>query len=100
MMRACAVGLIVSLLAVASLGPALAETQASEADAETGAGWQTAAPKLSHDRTAASLPATTAPVEPKVDPKVLKANSWTLGLASGLPEGTFIRFAAEIARNL
>src|SRR5262245_9434235 len=32
--------------------------------------------------------------------KVQKINNWTLGLAGGLPEGTFIRFAAEIARNL
>jgi TRAP-type uncharacterized transport system substrate-binding protein len=31
---------------------------------------------------------------------VTKVNSWTVGLASGLPEGTFIRFGAEIARNL
>jgi TRAP-type uncharacterized transport system substrate-binding protein len=31
---------------------------------------------------------------------VAKVNSWTVGLASGLPEGTFIRFGAEIARNL
>ena len=29
-----------------------------------------------------------------------KINNWTVGLASGLPEGTFIRFGAEIARNL
>jgi TRAP transporter TAXI family solute receptor len=28
------------------------------------------------------------------------ANKWTIGLASGLPEGTFIRFGGEIARNL
>ena len=32
--------------------------------------------------------------------KVQVINNWTLGLAGGLPEGTFIRFAAEIARNL
>ena len=32
--------------------------------------------------------------------KVHKINNWTLGLAGGLPEGTFIRFAAEIARNV
>lgn len=31
---------------------------------------------------------------------VAKVNSWTVGLAGGLPEGTFLRFAAEIARNL
>jgi TRAP-type uncharacterized transport system substrate-binding protein len=32
--------------------------------------------------------------------KVYQINSWTIGLAGGLPEGTFIRFSAEIARNL
>lgn len=31
---------------------------------------------------------------------VAKINNWTVGLAGGLPEGTFLRFAAEIARNL
>ena len=29
-----------------------------------------------------------------------KANEWTVGLAAGLPEDTFLPFAAEIARNL
>jgi TRAP-type uncharacterized transport system substrate-binding protein len=32
--------------------------------------------------------------------KVHQINNWTLGLAGGLPTGTFIRFASEIARNL
>jgi TRAP transporter TAXI family solute receptor len=32
--------------------------------------------------------------------KVQQINNWTVGLAGGLPEGTFIRFGAEIARNL
>jgi TRAP transporter TAXI family solute receptor len=32
--------------------------------------------------------------------KAAKINNWTIGLAGGLPEGTFLRFAAEIARNL
>lgn len=31
---------------------------------------------------------------------VYKVNNWTIGLAGGLPEGTYLRFAAEIARNL
>jgi TRAP-type uncharacterized transport system substrate-binding protein len=31
---------------------------------------------------------------------VAKVNSWTVGLAGGLPEGTFLRFAAEISRNV
>jgi TRAP-type uncharacterized transport system substrate-binding protein len=29
-----------------------------------------------------------------------QANLWTVGLAAGLPEGLFLRFGAEIARNL
>jgi TRAP-type uncharacterized transport system substrate-binding protein len=29
-----------------------------------------------------------------------KVNNWTVGLAGGLPEGLFLRFAAEIARNV
>ena len=29
-----------------------------------------------------------------------RANAWTIGMAAGLPEGTFLPFAAEIARNL
>jgi TRAP transporter TAXI family solute receptor len=31
---------------------------------------------------------------------VAKVNKWTLGLATGLPEGTFLRVGSEIARNL
>ena len=31
---------------------------------------------------------------------VSKVNNWTVGLAAGLPEGTFLPFGAEIARNL
>jgi TRAP-type uncharacterized transport system substrate-binding protein len=32
--------------------------------------------------------------------EVAKANEWTLGLAGGTPSGTFMRYAAEIARNV
>src|SRR5262245_15265584 len=32
--------------------------------------------------------------------KVYAINNLTVGLAGGLPEGTFIRYGAEIARNL
>lgn len=32
--------------------------------------------------------------------KVSSINNWTVGLAGGLPTGTFIRFSYEIARNL
>ncbi len=31
---------------------------------------------------------------------VSRMNNWTIGLAAGLPEGTFLRFCAEIARAL
>jgi TRAP transporter TAXI family solute receptor len=31
---------------------------------------------------------------------VSKANEWTIGLAGGTPSGTFMRFAAEVARNV
>jgi len=31
---------------------------------------------------------------------VAKVNKWTLGLATGLPEGTYLRVGGEIARNL
>lgn len=31
---------------------------------------------------------------------VAKINSWTVGLATGLPEGTYLRVGGEIARNL
>lgn len=31
---------------------------------------------------------------------VARMNNWTIGLAAGLPEGTFLRFCAEIARAL
>ena len=29
-----------------------------------------------------------------------KINNWSVGLAAGTPEGTILRFATEIARNL
>jgi TRAP transporter TAXI family solute receptor len=32
--------------------------------------------------------------------KVARINQWAVGLAAGLPEGTILRFATEIARNL
>jgi TRAP transporter TAXI family solute receptor len=47
----------------------------------------------------AQRPAPTAAASGESD-VVAKINSWTVGLAGGLPEGTYLRFAAEIARNL
>jgi TRAP-type uncharacterized transport system substrate-binding protein len=47
-----------------------------------------------------SLPrAPTAVVSGESD-TLAKVNNWTVGLATGLPEGTFLGFGAEIARNL
>jgi TRAP-type uncharacterized transport system substrate-binding protein len=57
---------------------------------------QTAAP-VAQDRPT-PRPAPTGPIGESN--AVTAANRWTVGLASGLPEGTFIRFGAEIARNL
>jgi TRAP-type uncharacterized transport system substrate-binding protein len=39
-------------------------------------------------------------VESGAGEAIAKVNNWTIGLASGLPEGTFMRFGAEIARNV
>ena len=54
---------------------------------------------------AQSAPRPTAPRAPTAaavgeSDMVSKVNNWTVGLAAGLPEGTFLPFAAEIARNL
>lgn len=100
-MRARALGVLL-LMAVASIGPAIAQSQSARpGDAESPEG-RAAIEESSQEKpappVAAATPATPAPVA--VDPKVLKANTWTIGLASGLPEGNFMRFGAEIARNL
>jgi TRAP transporter TAXI family solute receptor len=97
MMRARALGVLFSIAAV--VGHATAQPQSSEPGAA-----DAAPPKL---RKAVEEPAPEAPwaavtaaAPAAVDPKVRKANTWTVGLASGLPEGNFMRFGAEIARNL
>ena len=46
------------------------------------------------------LPRAPTAVDSGEDGTVAKINNWTVGLAGGLPEGTFLRFAAEIARNV
>jgi TRAP-type uncharacterized transport system substrate-binding protein len=98
-MRTWALGIL--LIAAALIGPAAAQPPSSE-PAEGAA--ETPAPLAVPSQEAAAsaqapVPAPAAVVSP-VDPKVLKANTWTVGLASGLPEGAFLRFGAEIARNL
>jgi hypothetical protein len=81
----------------ATSAPTLAQNEAAAEAAPDSVQDKAAQDKAAQDKLAASAP---TPAPPPVDPKVLKANNWTLGLASGLPEGAFIRFGAEIARNL
>jgi hypothetical protein len=47
-----------------------------------------------------SLPRGPTAVDSGESDTVAKVNNWTVGLATGLPEGTFLRFGGEIARNL
>jgi hypothetical protein len=116
----------ISWLAVLPMGPVLGET-GMHPDAQVSATQAPSAPRLaqadiasdpepgqaadakgspdkaSADKASADKAAQdklAAPAPPPHDPRILKANTWTVGLASGLPEGAFIRFGAEIARNL
>jgi TRAP-type uncharacterized transport system substrate-binding protein len=116
----------ISWLAVLPMGPVLGET-GMHPDAQVSATQAPSAPRLaqadiasdpepgqaadgkgspdkaSADKASADKAAQdklAAPAPPPLDPRILKANTWTVGLASGLPEGAFIRFGAEIARNL
>lgn len=62
-----------------------------------------AQPAASNDQVAQLSPrAARAPTAASIGEggQVARVNNWTVGLAGGLPEGTFLRFAAEIARNL
>lgn len=47
-----------------------------------------------------SLPRTPTAVVGGESDTIAQENYWTVGLATGLPKGTFPRFGAEIARNL
>jgi len=76
------------LLAAISAVPAAAVAQSSPGDQLAQAQARPAAPRAP---TAVSIG------EGGI---VAKVNNWTVGLAAGLPEGTFLRFGAEIARNL
>jgi TRAP transporter TAXI family solute receptor len=97
-MRARVLGVLLSM-AAASSGQATAQSQSpapGNEHAEPAAALEPGLGKAPEKPWATATAA--APVV--VDPKILKANSWTIGLASGLPEGNFMRFGAEIARNL
>ena len=93
-MRARALGVLFSI--AAGIGYAAAQSQSPE----PAAGDPAPPPAVQQPAPDAPWAATTAAAPIAVDPKVLRANSWTVGLASGLPEGNFMRFGAEIARNL
>lgn len=57
---------------------------------------------LTHSSAWAQRNTTRAPTSAETGEtsKVDQINNWTVGLVAGLPQGTFIRFGAEIARNL
>src|SRR5262245_10763280 len=84
--------LLLASAAAISLAPGVALAQAESGNALTGLD------QLAQARVPAAR-APTAAASGELN-TVAKVNNWTVGLAAGLPEGTFLRFAAEIARNL
>lgn len=90
--RIVAVVTAAALLAAATL-PATAQTPPDPNRTATPAAAQAA-----RDRALGKGPLNAASVgETEI---INRSNAWTIGLAAGLPEGTFLPFAAEIARNL
>jgi TRAP transporter TAXI family solute receptor len=80
------------LFAAMGVGAETSSAQTAPLAAESPASFKTAqARPLSRVPTAASSGEGEA---------VAKVNKWTLGLATGLPEGTYLRVGGEIARNL
>ena len=75
-------GLLTSLLLVLVVGT-------SRSDAQNGSSRRAAG------ASARNLPTSAVNGE---DPKVDRINNWTVGIAAGLLEGSFIRFAAELAK--
>ncbi len=112
MFKRLAAALCVAVMASAMSGPATAQTDDANtfppqpsttatpsliAPATTVA-QSTAGQSTVAQRTQAGRPITAAAVgESQL---IERANAWTIGLAAGLPEGTFLPFAAQIARNL
>jgi TRAP-type uncharacterized transport system substrate-binding protein len=82
--RDALLGLLVSLAAILAvvMRPSAAQTASSRAAAEAAA------------RNAPTAAANGEAV------KAARVNNWTLGIAAGLLEGSFIRFAAELAKAL
>jgi TRAP transporter TAXI family solute receptor len=82
--RHALLGLLVSLAAILAvvMRPSAAQTASSRAAAEAAA------------RNAPTAAANGEAV------KAARVNNWTLGIAAGLLEGSFIRFAAELAKAL
>lgn len=73
---------------------------------ETGQSFaQAVAPSPAPVQTAQNVPRKAPPLPPKPVPldetaKEARANAWTIGVAGGLLEGTFIRYAADLAKVL
>jgi TRAP transporter TAXI family solute receptor len=63
----------------------------------TAAGWAETPVHLAQLKSPSRAPSAAAVGEGQM---LVTTNLWTIGLASGMPEGTFIRFGAEIARHL
>jgi TRAP transporter TAXI family solute receptor len=83
---------LLSFLAAAGIGLGAATAQTMPLSVEAAPTFKTAQVK-----SPPRPPTTSASDESEA---VAKVNKWTLGLATGLPEGTFLRVGAEIARNL
>src|SRR5262245_13910343 len=90
-MHAWAVRLL-SLLVATGIGLASGSAQTAPVSAGSPLKFKTAQSKPFH-RTPTAAPSGEGEA-------VAKVNKWTLGLATGLPEGTYLRVGGEIARNL
>ncbi len=112
MFKRLAAALCVAVMASAMSGPATAQTDDANAfppqpstiappslvAPATTVAQSTTGQSTVAQRAQAGRPITSAAVgESQL---IERANAWTIGLAAGLPEGTFLPFAAQIARNL
>src|SRR5687767_11522100 len=90
----------VCLLALAMLGLSLQPCSSQEAPQ---AGRPTAAsntPRNGRPAAAPNAPRTEKPPSSSDPLKTDDLNTWTVGVAGGLLEGTFIRYAADLAKAL
>lgn len=94
-----AVALATALALISVLAPTQAAAQ-SPAEPQAQIQIAQATEKSSPPRRAAVIRTPATAAEVGEGGAVARINSWTVGLAGGLLEGTFIRFAAEIAKAL